>query len=357
LGPLGLPAGYIPLFGKQAKICAGAAILFVRGFMRRVLVSICLLSLSCCVAEFCQAQIPGVPPYPTNRDSAPQPGQIPGVPPYPMNRRPAPQPAQKPAVARAVVNYPPDRNDPIAMRCDQLADSPIDPQRIGDGVQFGQIDVKEALPACQQAAARQPARPRYQLLYGCVLHAAQRYNEAARYYALADNAGYALAAYYLGTLYDAGTGVKQDFSKASDLYFRAGNAGFADAFADGGMLYMREQQPDYAEAKRWFESAAQGGSNQGLIDLGWLYENGYGVQKDPLKGGSFYNEAAQHGDTEGMLRLGDLYLAGRGVQPDPHTACQWFFGPRRGEMLQPGWTWATATTTGVYISWRDTQSR
>src|ERR1035437_1927027 len=101
------------------------------------------------------------------------------------------------------------KNAGADIRCDQLADSPNDPARIGNGVPFDQINVGEALPPCEQAANQLPPRPRYQFVYGRVLEAAQRYSDAAKQYSAADLGGDALASYILGALYEDGNGVLQ----------------------------------------------------------------------------------------------------------------------------------------------------
>jgi len=93
------------------------------------------------------------------------------------------------AAGHASLDFPPDRSDTVALQCDQLADPPLDTLRIGDGVARLQIQVGEALPVCQQAAEREPARPRYQYLYGRVLDAANRMSEAAAQYSAADQSG------------------------------------------------------------------------------------------------------------------------------------------------------------------------
>jgi len=56
------------------------------------------------------------------------------------------------------------QQDAVQLRCDQLADSPYDPQKVGSGVRPDQIDINEALPVCQQAAMRPTLRARYQYL-------------------------------------------------------------------------------------------------------------------------------------------------------------------------------------------------
>ena len=128
-------------------------------------------------------------------------------------------------------------------------------------------------------------------------------------------------------------GVARNWEEAVRLYYRAGNAGIADAFAEGGMLFARENPPDYPEAKSWFEHAVQGGSADGYADLGWLYENGFGVNKDAAMALSLFNEAAKRGSAEGMYRVGVAYYDGLGVQKDLPTACQWFI--RAGSYAHP----------------------
>jgi TPR repeat protein len=232
----------------------------------------------------------------------------------------APQP-----VAEATLGFPPDQNDPVALRCDALADHPKDPHRVADGVVFKQISLADALPVCEQAANQLPARPRYQYIYGRVLEAAQRYDEATRQFTLANQAGYGLAAYSLGNFYADGTGVTEDHDKAASFYFRAGNAGFADAYAELGSLYTEGASPNYPESVSWFERAVQGGSNAGRVYLGELYGTGHGVEKDFAKAVALFAEAAQGGDLDGMFDLGLMYRDGFGVPKDRNTAVNWFY--------------------------------
>lgn len=252
------------------------------------------------------------------------PEDQPGFPQYPTSQRGSRSVAQNVAAAgTASLNFPPDRNDSVALQCERLVDGPLDPLRIGDGVAFAKIQVDQALPVCQQAAERPPTRPRYQYLYGRVLDAAKRYPEAATQFAAADRAGNGYASFVLAQMYNDGEGVQKDLEQALRLYFRAGNAGIADAFDYGGQIYAEENPPDYTEAKSWFENAVQGGSADGNADLGWMYESGSGVNKDPAKALSLFSEAAKLGSAEGMYYMGAVYHDGLGVQKDIATACQW----------------------------------
>ncbi len=239
-------------------------------------------------------------------------------------RRPEQNPSAAAAAGKASLNFPPDRADPIAMQCERLAGQPLDTLRIGDGVGLAQIQVEQALPVCREAAQRQPVRPRYQYLYARVLIAAKQYAEAVAQDASADQAGYGFASFGLAQLYAQGQGVSKNVGQAQRLFFRAGNAGIADAFAQGGELYFQEKPVNYFQAKSWFEQAAQGGSADGMADLGWLYESGSGVNRDEGKALTLFSEAARRGSAEGMFRMGVVYHEGFGVQKDRATACQWF---------------------------------
>jgi uncharacterized protein len=226
-------------------------------------------------------------------------------------------------VADATLEFLPDQNDPAAVKCDALADHPKDPHRVGDV--FEQISVADALPVCERAGTQLPARPRYQYLYGRVLDAAQRYDEATRQFTLADQAGYGLAAYSLGNFYADGTVVTQDYNKAAGFYFRAGNAGIADAYAELGSLYTEAASPNYPEAASWFERAVQGASNEGRVYLGELYVDGRGVQEDFSKAVGLFLEAEANGNSDGIFDLGLLYRDGvAGVPKNPVTAYGWF---------------------------------
>ncbi len=253
------------------------------------------------------------------------------------------------------------RKDGAQPTCEELADNPYDPQRVGRGVPFDQINVGEALPVCEQSAKRQPPQARYQFLYGRVLEAANRPADAAKEYSLAEQAGYPMAASNLAALYDEGLGVPRDFQKAASLfrkaaekgvsgaylglghhyemgrgvpqdwgeaakwYKKAADIGNADGYAAIADHYGNSSPPNYAEAANWSQKAAQGGSAWGSLQLGWHYLNGLGINKDPVAAKRYYDEAAKHGLPNAMYRLGLMYRTGEGVAPDLETAAQWLY--------------------------------
>jgi TPR repeat protein len=231
--------------------------------------------------------------------------------------------------AQAFPSYPSAPSvpkDAAQQRCDQLAEAPADPDRVGAGVPIQQIKVSEALPVCEQATTRLAWRARYQFLYGRVLEAAQRYSDAATQYQLAAQGGQALAAFNLGSLYEMGHGVNQDWKQAAAWYQSAGDHGFPEGYGHTGMLYINSKPPNYAEGASWMEKAVKAGSPNAAYVLGWLYDTGNGVQKDPGMAMRLYTDSANRGVAEAMYRLGIIYKDGEGVQRDPVTAARWVFG-------------------------------
>lgn len=119
--------------------------------------------------------------------------------------------------------------DSAQQRCDELAGDPRDPSQAGGGVTFARIQVAEALPACEAAAAS--AQPHYQFLYGRVLQKAERYQEAFQQYSAAAAGGVPGAMHNLGVLYKYGRGVPKNDSEAQAWYGRADDARRAEEVA------------------------------------------------------------------------------------------------------------------------------
>ena len=109
-----------------------------------------------------------------------------------------------------------------AQRCDELAGDPRDPSQAGGGVRFSRIQVAEALPVCEGAAASGP--PHYQFLYGRVLQKAERYQEAFQHYSAAATAGVPGAMHDLGVLYENRLGVPANSHEAQSWYRKAEEA-------------------------------------------------------------------------------------------------------------------------------------
>ncbi|MFO8151900.1 tetratricopeptide repeat protein [Thioalkalivibrio sp.] len=88
--------------------------------------------------------------------------------------------------------------------------------------------------------------------------------------------------------------------------------------------HLQSEPPDVVEARRWLESAAESGSVQAMGEVGWLYEQGLGVEPDVAKALEYYQSAYEAGENEYGLRIGWMHLRGIGLESDRAAAEAWF---------------------------------
>ena len=61
-----------------------------------------------------------------------------------------------------------------------------------------------------------------------------------------------------------------------------------------------------------------------MNNLGALYENGEGVEKDYDKAFEWYATAAEMGNADAMYSLGHMYEQGLGTKQDAVSAADWY---------------------------------
>jgi TPR repeat protein len=165
--------------------------------------------------------------------------------------------------------------------------------------------------------------------------------QAAQWYAKAAAQGHAGAELNLGNMYAKGIGVPQDMAKARQLIQAAADQGFApaqnalaqlegaapaavpgaDLFQQGVALY---KSGDHAGAAALMQQAAQAGNPTATYELGYMYENGDGLQQDAAQAAQWYLKAADLGDAAGEAAVGQLYESGNQVAENWDTAAQWY---------------------------------
>ncbi len=111
-------------------------------------------------------------------------------------------------------------------------------------------------------------------------------------------------------------------------------AGDAEAQATLGWIYEtgRGVARDPARAALWYERAALQGNTLAQYALAELYSRGHGVPRDDDAAARLYRAAAEGGNASAQYKLGALYETGRGVPRDYRLAAYWY--ARAGE------TWA-----------------
>ncbi|MCX7098773.1 MAG: tetratricopeptide repeat protein [Methylococcales bacterium] len=114
---------------------------------------------------------------------------------------------------------------------------------------------------------------------------------------LADE-GYGKAYFSLARMYWGGKGIKQNIGQSN--YYSC--LAFKWCYAN-----KNEDDPEI-----W-------------TDLGWMYQNGRGVDQDHKQAGYWYSKAAKQGDARAQSNLGRMYQHGQGVEQDENRALMCYF--------------------------------
>lgn len=193
---------------------------------------------------------------------------------------------------------------------------------------YNRSDYAVAYRSFRRLAERGNARAQYYLgtLYEHGTGVPQDYASAVQWYRSAALKGNPEGQTALGYMHHTGKGVPRDFAEAMWWYRRAAEQG--DAFAEfylGYMYFAGEGVPrDYAEAARWYRRAAERGNDWAEFNLGHMFETGKGVRQDNAEALRWYRRAAGRGHAKAQYQLGLLLAFGRGVPKDPAEAARWY---------------------------------
>ncbi len=246
----------------------------------------------------------------------------------------------------------------LQRRCDELADSPYDPQKIGAGVPFDKIQITQALAACQAAASVEPVAPHYLYTYGRTLHAARRYKEAFEQYSRAAAAGYTYAMVNIGLLYDKDGGLPTNYEEAAAWYRKAADAGNALAMLNLGRIYDegRGTSRNAAEAAAWYRKAADAGNALAMFNLGRIYDEGRGTSRNSAEAVAWYHKAADAGNAGAMFNLGGMYDTGDGVPENHAEANAWYRKAADAGLVDGMFNLASNYHHGVGVPQDDTEA-
>lgn len=121
------------------------------------------------------------------------------------------------------------------------------------------------------------------------------------------------------------------------------NEGNAAAQNDLGTMYQYGDgvPQDYKEAVHWYKKAADQGSSLAIVNLGYMYDLGLGVPQDKGKAISLYSEGANAGEPRGMINLAEMYRKGDGIEQSDQKAYMWLeiarFYTQRSNDMQAKW--------------------
>jgi TPR repeat protein len=94
------------------------------------------------------------------------------------------------------------------------------------------------------------------------------------------------------------------------------------ALQDIGHEYANKIK-DYSKAMAWYKLAVNQNNTVAYINIGFMYDYGYGVSQDYFIAIEYYLKAARDKNKVAMSNIADLFLEGDGVQLDTYRALEW----------------------------------
>lgn len=143
-------------------------------------------------------------------------------------------------------------------------------------------------------------------------------NESYPYFYAAYSLGDADSAVWLGIMYADGKVVEKDYDKALEYYQYAVAHGREDAYCCIGNVYRYKSQ--FAEAVQFYQKCLDTGHMDAATPLGWLYEDGLGVEKSDTKAAELYQMGYDAGEPWATFNLGRMYYLGKGIKEDAALA-------------------------------------
>ncbi len=162
------------------------------------------------------------------------------------------------------------------------------------------------------------------------------YEGAVRCFRIAATRGDAKGQHLLADCYRKGHGIDKDFALALTWYQRAAEQGVEEAARWTAMLSLSAQElaargddyyygrngclREYSKSARIFTLGADRGWPHCQAELGWMYENGFGVPQSAERAVALYQQSADQGCRNGQYYLGNMYFTGLGVAQDHERA-------------------------------------
>jgi len=87
---------------------------------------------------------------------------------------------------------------------------------------------------------------------------------------------------------------------------------------------VRMSYENYSTAVKWYRKAAEQGHANAQFKLGYMYEDGCGVDRNNSTAVEWYRKAAEQGHADAQYNAGKMYEYGKGVDKNYSTAVEWF---------------------------------
>jgi len=86
---------------------------------------------------------------------------------------------------------------------------------------------------------------------------------------------------------------------------------------------MKNEKHAYKESLYWYDKAAKQGHDRSLFMMGYIYDKGLGVNKNPPNAFSYYKLSSEKQFPDAQLKLANMYLKGNGVAKNIELAIYW----------------------------------
>ena len=159
-------------------------------------------------------------------------------------------------------------------------------------------------------------------------------------------AGDAKAQNHLGWCYENGQGVAKDTNqaakwfrksvehlssddirKSADQTYQKASAGDSEAqYTCGSVAWamkddlVGQRESLINEAVYWYTKSAEQGNTQAQVNLGFMYLNGIGVEKDASKAAKLFSAPSEKDDAKAQYFLGQAYLHGDGIEKNENKS-------------------------------------
>lgn len=134
------------------------------------------------------------------------------------------------------------------------------------------------------------------------------------------DAGDPFACFEMDGIYNSGYTITQE--EANKYLNKSSELGNNDATF--WIARRAEIVEDYNNAIKYYERASKNGHPIAQCNLGYMYENGIGVDKNIKKAFNFYTSSAKKGCAYGQKYLADCYYYGNGTGCDTEKAAFWY---------------------------------
>ena len=211
--------------------------------------------------------------------------------------------------------------------CDRLATDVQDPLRNRKVAPVRTVDVERAIPACEKAVAAAPKDLRLADQLGRAYAKAERWSDALRVFKEAAGRGSPYATNEVGFLYYRGFGgLPKDYAQARPWFEKAAQLGVADAMSSLAHIYAHGvgTTKNIEKAVAWLRRAEALGDGGAMVRLAWMNAEGEGIPKDEAKARELMQRAVDLEHPDAMAGMGLFAQRGIAGPQDFDAARKWF---------------------------------